>query len=196
MKTFQSLHPRLYPIVKDCPLAYIIQAVRDTVIEFCTETLIWQHTLPGINLTTSNKTYAVTSNVSQTMIHRVLEVTADNQRLRPQTQYNWSSGKDAIVLESNPPRNATAGLVVKVALKPTQEATEFHNDRLWDDYSGFFVSGTAARLLVQKATPWTDLTMAAQYRLEFNKGIGAARHEVRRDRQFILNTATATHKFI
>jgi hypothetical protein len=196
MKTLQDIHPRIYPLIRDCPASYIIQATREAINEFCRESLIWQHTLPSISLLTSQKSYAISSNVAHTSIHRVLNVVADEVMIRPASEYNWSVNKEAIDLVANPPKDVANGLVVTVALKLTQEATELHNDRLWDDYLDVFVSGTAAQLLSHKGTPWSDIQMAARHRLDFLNGIGRAKHEVRRNRQFILNTATATFKFI
>lgn len=203
MKYFRDIYDHIHPQLRDCPTALAIQACREAVIEFCRVSLYWQEDLDPMNIVVDQNDYTLdTGEVigegesAQYIIHRIIEVKYNNVTLDPAFDYTWSEDKETLTLIADPKKAITNGLVVRVAFKPSVDATDFRADRIWEDYHDVFKAGTMARLAFMKDKPWTSMEIATVARGVFDNGIGRARDEVRRKRLHVLTRTVPTYGFI
>lgn len=188
--------PDVLPYVPRCPEMIATHAIREAVIEFCERTLLWRTVLPGMPALKDQATYALTP-PAETRIVSVLGVALDGTPVDPAsaddldaTNVGWRAdgASFAYVIEdpktltftSAPTADSTGdGIVVSVAIKPTQAGSEC-GELLYEDWKPAIAAGALARLKLMADKEWTAPTEAAQKQGVFDAAISAGIARARR----------------
>lgn len=189
MATADSFLPDILPHVSGCPNIIAQHALRNAVIRFCEESLIWRESLPAMAVVNGQSEYPL-STPEGTRIVRVLAVTYDGAPLAAVSgdaldseSPDWrTNGTDRGYIAEDPEllrltfapgTDIAAGLVVRVALKPTRAATEYP-DTLYEEWAPAIAAGALAALMLQVNTAWTNPAAAAVYAGAFQDGVTRA----------------------
>jgi len=192
--------PFVAPEVPGCPEVLIKQAIVQTAIEFCTETLAWQEIQdPVIVIDKSNELDVEVPTGAR--IVTVKDIWASNRKLRPVTMeqlferlpnwqtaegseptyYNASADWRTIRIYPIPLDANRAKLTMRVAYAPTLAATTLP-DEIGTKYLDGLTGGTKSRLMLMPGRSWTNAQMAGVYRQQFNDQMLKAKIDVLHDR--------------
>ncbi len=174
------------PELPGCPDVLINQALVQSAIEFCTETLAWQEIQDPLIVIDKQNLLDVEV-PRDARIVTVRDIWASNRKLRPVTMpqlfelmpnwqtatgseptyYNASVDWQSIRIFPIPMEANRAKLTMRVAYAPTLTATTLP-DEICTKYLDGLLGGTKARLMVMPGKTWTNAQMAAVYRAQLN----------------------------
>lgn len=177
--------PFIAPEVPGCPDALIKQALVQTAIEFCTETLAWQEIQDPVSVSDGQNLLDVDV-PRDSRIVVVRDIWASNRKLRPVTMpqlfelipnwqtatgseptyYNASADWQSIRIYPIPLEANNAKLTMRVAYTPTLAATTLP-DEICTKYLDGLLGGTKSRLMLMPGKAWSNVQMAAAYRTQF-----------------------------
>ena len=177
------------------PLAQ--QALIDSAIALCDQALIVQTDLDAVNVVTGTRDYEIEL-PSQQELSQVMRVWLDDRLLGPvpsfqvgeiasetgSPRYYFSRDIDELVnlrLFPTPEKDYPSGLVVRVATRPTRNATQFHKSLL-TEWVDVVVDGALARLHDTPGQPFTAEAKALMLYQKVRVRIAAARIEALRGR--------------
>lgn len=167
--------PRLLPYLTGCPQPMALQALVDSAISFCEDSLVLRQRLDRQLTALGQAEFDIGVAAPQT-VTRILKVWLDGVEIygaaadtvndpditpaRPRAFYTRPDDTGLIaVLYPVPDRAYT--LDVEVALKPTRSAASLHSD-LFETWLDSIVAGAKARLMVIPDEPFSD-PVAAQF---------------------------------
>ena len=209
MASLDDFFPEVLTEVEGCPKVLVRNAIRNAAIRFCEMSRYIRQELTPINVVANTHTYTLTPPVGssiETIIRanitgypalkfmsedtldlewRDIFSVANIEDWRVYTQdrpsfFNQPT-KSSIRLIGIPTTAITAGLELKVALRPAYNATTV-DDRLRDEWYEQIGHGAKARLLAMPDKNWTNTKMAAFYMSMFeNEDIPAAKGRALRD---------------
>ena len=182
--------------VHGCPRPMCFDAIRQAVIRFCAETMIWRYECPTISTIVGVNTYQLEiPSYSQCVSVRSLNF---NNRKPPleertveqlyKTDPTWTSETGAaryyafrspnvIVLDRVP--DEIVQMVAVVALKPRQSQLEV-DELLFEDYRDAITSGALSRLMLMPGKAWYDAANGARHEAVFqdarDKALSRANH--------------------
>lgn len=173
--TYDTFFPEVIPSVFGCPEIVAFNAVRNTVIDFCTETWFWQH-----------KTFPVPgqANVAEyepdiplyTKLVGVVDAWYDGKNIHPKSEpelRNIFWRQDPFVVQGAPnffyshdtnqirlipiPQvdSEFEGLEMLIAVTPLRNSTSCL-DTVYERYAETIAKGALARLKGQTGQPWSD----------------------------------------
>lgn len=174
MKLLSAFFPRIIPYLPGCSEPFAAQALLVSAIEFCENAQVIRRNLDPITTTPGVDGYSLVLDDAQQAITRVLGVTMDGRVLpsvmaealrelpdgnaRPSGFYvDTSAGGYVIRLAPAPDEVYT--LVPTVALRPSRDASELHDD-LYDLWVDALVAGTLHRCMLTPDQPFTNPVQA------------------------------------
>lgn len=199
--TFDTFFPEVMPSVFGCPELVAYNAVRNTVIDFCTDTWFWQHTCapqPGQPLLaeyTPDLPY-------NTKLLGVVDAWYDGRNLHQHDEnflryvywhqnpfdvqgdpvFIYTTDTNTIKLLPIPQvASQFAGLEMLVSVAPLRTSMNCW-DQLYERYAEVIAQGTLARLKNQTKQPWTDVQGAAIADAMYRKGRAEAKMWVQRNK--------------
>ena len=169
--------PRLIPSLAGVPEPLALQALVDSAIQFCDQSLAVTVNLDPITVPVGVTALELEA-PTDTTIAQILYVWYDKKVLQavPYGQMTNIYRPDATPIEYTveyidetvnlmvypaPDKVVESGLIVRCALRPTRDATKVH-DILYQRYSDGILAGAQAILCNMPDQPWTDYTRAAQ----------------------------------
>lgn len=178
MKDWTLFLPSVQPEVAACPPPIAIQAIRDTAIDFCAESKIWQEVQPAYFLTPGLVSYPLEADAG-TRVYQIVEAQVAGRELgvlTPETCdrlfHGWRlglAGTPEAVTQMQPEEfcvlpqpTVTTQLILTVILGPTRDSTQ-GPDFLFNDYYDALCSGAKARLLLMRGTIWADPQQGLAY---------------------------------
>lgn len=201
----EDTYEHILPYVQGAPDQTILYHLRQVCIEWCTRTLCWQSDLDPILTVVDQDAYDIPLPMDAALV-KILGWSVDaGEPLEPTTpaigrklQLNnmgcdalWTADKISVTVHPMP-AVADKEIVLNVALKPTQDATEIPT-AIVEQYIQHLAAGTIARIAALPKQPWTDLNLAAMKGAEFENNLtktasavsrGNARARVRSVAQF------------
>lgn len=179
MAALSALHPYVLPAFPNTPEMAVDRAIRDAAIQFCRESLVWQETLPPIQLKSGVALYEVEPEATADPV-RVLSARVGSRRLERSIIDSDGvscrckcSGEDgftqATAFEIELTETPTSGgeLVLRIALEPRSN-TNALDDELVRAWREPIAAGARAKLY------GIDSMAGAEYAL-FQRGIELAR---------------------
>ena len=184
-KTWNDFLPLLTPIVPGVPDAtaktYLAQAAAD----FFARTYLWRRDLDPITLTRNVAEYDVDVYIRGGVVEDLRSVRIDGneiplQRLMADAvpadhldvlgtpRFYWLIGDSAIGVYPTP--DARYILRLNAVLKTSRAATEV-DDWVYETWADDLVAGAAARILDIPGKEWSNPTLAAAYRMQFERAI-------------------------
>lgn len=190
----------LTPELPGCPDALIKQALVQTAIEFCTETLAWQEIQDPLIVIDKQNLLDVEV-PRDARIVTVRDIWASNRRLRPVTMpqlfevmpnwqtaqgseptyYNASTDWQSIRIFPIPFEANRAKLTMRVAYAPTLTATTLP-DEICTKYLDGLTGGAKARLMLMPGKTWSNNQSAGVYRAQYNDQVVKAKIDDLHDR--------------
>jgi len=189
-KVWADFYDNVLPDVPGVGLAFADHVIKETVIEFCNRTLIWEEDLATV-VTTATSLFTLTP-PTDTLIIRPQRVVLDGDNLTPmlpaeldRMYTDWRtnpSGGNALYYFMESPkvmriiRDPAAGLDldIRACLKPTETAAGFSNDDIYDEYREEISAGAVGKMLMTPNRPFTDMVLGTAKMREFNAYCGAA----------------------
>lgn len=168
-------------------------AIKRTVIEFCAGSWIWRYLADPMDVVAGEARYALEP-PSGADITAVIDVTHNNVLLenrsttwldneipgwrstRKTPKYFTQVDTEEIILAAVPDVGVTGGLVMTLALQPTQRASDFPR---WiaNRYIYDLANGAISKLMMIPGQPWTDIANGADRRTKFEAAMANARND-------------------
>lgn len=186
--------------VPGCPEPNVDRAVRLALRDFCKRTLAWVETLTAIDIVADQALYTIApTDDDNSLIETIKRATFDGKTITPLTR-EWMDGQSttweeteaekatnyylvsqtSIRLYPIPNTVLTGGLVLEVALLPTEAATEVA-DALYDHWHDAIWAKARATLQRQSGKPWRNATSADENEKLYNRLRGEATAQVIRN---------------
>ena len=191
MSKYSELLPDILPDVPGAPNGLVLRRIRDTAIEFCRETQIWQQELDFIKMRDGQVDYEIEGDqlpCADIDAIRFIERYTDRDRFkerRPeltlQPFVDFTVPEKWVIRLRRQPSLTLAGrlLVTRVALRPKMDADEI-DDRIFNDWYEALSHGAKYKLMSVPQKQYTDPEAATFHEMEYQRGIAKARIEVNR----------------
>ncbi|MEY5145611.1 MAG: hypothetical protein RL745_980 [Actinomycetota bacterium] len=197
-KTYDNFFSWVLPEVAGCPEITAIQAIRDTVIDFCEKTMIHQADHDPVSVTAKIPDYDLETPVTGTRIVKVMKAWHKGEELIPSapdqvrdpTVYNqriggvvpsYSTPKFFIQKDPNsisllpiPAESVSSALTMRVALAPLRSSTGC-DDQLFEQWVEQIASGAVAKLQLSSGKPYSNPQAASVNQARYMAGVNAAR---------------------
>lgn len=192
---YSVFFPYLIPLVPHVAEPVAQQAIRDTCIEFCKESLVWQAPIDPIMVLVNEAAYELDVPTGANLAN-VVELYFDSRRLGKKSvseisaRYgrDWmqSSGTPAVftmlnpnevTLVPTPDKTVIEGLTGILAFTPLRSSTSII-DYIYEQYAEEIARGAAARLMMIPNQQWTEPKMGLGYRKQFTSDCANARSHV------------------
>jgi hypothetical protein len=191
---FSSFLPEVLPFVHDVPQFVAENAVRNSAIEFCRRSYIWQVDISAIDVLANSRDYLIPTPVGTTM-ESVMEAWYNGILLIPRSAEeltrlyfgaDWRSAKaiapsfitsitpGRILLVPTPTTTLLRGLTIRAAIAPLRSATSI-DSFIYETQLEVIAHGARARLYSMAGQPFFDVTAAEVYRRQFLAGVADAR---------------------
>lgn len=168
----------------------LLEAIR----EFCAQTTSWRVDMtPDLDYVASQSDYTLTFPTDTILVDIVtVQATDGGLQLKPTTpsrldrevsEWRKTTGApfsymlvDAVTIRLvyTPPAAKTGALAIRLAVKPTLEATTI-DDHLYDQYGDIFVHGALSKLYRIPRKAWSDPGLAGFHLSLFDQAIDKAR---------------------
>lgn len=167
------------------------QAIKRAVIEFCRESWVWQHFPDPQNVRSGVADYDLEPPSGADIVtvidaeYNRVPLTAKSVAWLNKEIPGWRTtgaavkhytqiDTDQVILAPLPAENITNGLVMTLALQPSQTATAFPK---WiaNQYIYQIAEGAIAKLMLMPNKPWTDLVNGQDHRHRFEQAFNDAR---------------------
>ena len=206
MQSLDVFLSRLLPHVMGCPDVTAKQALLDSCIEFCEETLLVQHTSPPQTATANVGTYTLTlpepTHQAVAMVQKMwfgtslLSVAASNDvsnilaLTSPAGTESAATGTPSVYYEISPglvgiyprPETTQASMIsARLASKPLRTATQV-DDILYTDWVETIVAGAIGRLCETAGQPYSNPSLAASGYAKFWRDVSKATNLAKRGR--------------
>jgi len=189
MKTLATFLPRLMPLVPGCPEPLAKQALQDSAIAFCEDSLVLREkqTFPTVAAT---GTYTLTSPTDQQPA-RVMKLWLDGTLLTPSatdtvsavtstpstpTTYYVTRDSSVMLLNLYPVPDGVFTIVAEVAMRPVRAAASLQDD-LFDLWMEPLIEGALSRLMSMPGQSFTDQSGAMMLRSSAQSKSRKARNE-------------------
>jgi hypothetical protein len=197
-KSYEEFFSWVLPEVNGCPEITAIQAIRDTVIQFCEMTRIHQADHDPISVIAKIPDYDLETPVTGTRIVQVMNAWYKGGKLEPAapddvndpTVYNQHIGgvtmsyaspkyfiqkdSDSISLLPIPDQTLASAITMRVALAPLRNGSSCA-DFIFEQWVEPIASGAIAKLQMSAGKPYSNPQTAAVHQARYTQGVNAAR---------------------
>lgn len=192
MKPWSDFYDLVMPGLPGCPFVMVDNALRQSAIVFCEQSLAWRFIHPDVAVVAGTAQYAFvppTGAIVYCIIHAALDgeeieshagessITTRNWRARSGTPLYVFGDATAATLVPNP--DAAGTLTMTVALKPSASSTGI-DDTLFNEFREPIMHGALAQLMLSPKKPYTDVQLAAHHQRESATKTAAAGMRVAR----------------
>lgn len=184
------------PHVTGCPESTAIKAIRDAINRLCEDSLIWRDDIPAGDIVIAVDDYTITPPVGTRMI-TIQSLMYDGKEIHKKTEdwldkndYGWRAGNtgdpsaivqygpDRIKLNRVPAATITDGLVPRVILKLSDDATTV-DDMIYSDWRECVMHGALHALMQIPKKDWSDINLSVFHGKHFNFQIQRAKARAR-----------------
>ena len=186
MKLWSDFYDLIMPDLPGCPFVMVDNALRQSAILFCEQSLAWRWDHPDISVAAGTAAYAFTPPAGAA-VHSIIHAALDGKEIEPHageaniTIAHWRNrsgaprnvlgGPTAVTLVPNPD---TAGiLTMTVALKPSPVSPGIE-DSQFNEYREAILHGGLARLMLSPKKPYTNAQLADHHQQQFSIKTAAA----------------------
>jgi hypothetical protein len=189
---YTALLPEVLPLLASDPSEPVtINAIKQSVIEFCQESHVWKFFPDPENIVAGEPRYTVQA-PNGADVASVMTVTIDGEPVDPASPINldeempkwrtdtgtpkyWTqTDTDELILVPAPDANGTLTLAMTLALQPDQRV-EYAPRWLIERYRYKLAWGAVSKLMLMPNKPWTDMASGAYYASKFMGEIANAR---------------------
>ena len=177
--------PRILPYVNGCPDVTALYHLRQAAIRFFQRTLAWREDLAPVATVADQATYVIPTPASSA-VARLLGVALDGgeahtvsadmgRRLQLHTSgvdAAWTMDRSVFTIHPTP-GEAGKDMVLRVALKPTQDALQIPG-ALYEHHIAALCDGALAGILNLPRQTFTDHQLATQFQTRFDHAMATA----------------------
>lgn len=193
MKLWRDFYDFVMPDLPGCSFAAVDNALRQSAIVFCEQSLAWLTEHPDISVVAGTAEYAFappegaavhTLTFAALNGEEIASYTGEagtafrNQRSSTGTPQYLLSGAASVTLVPRP--DAAVTLTMTVALKPSSDSMGVDNAQ-FDEYCEVIVHGALMRLMLSPKKPYTNAQLAAYHQQQFSIKTAAAGTRVARN---------------
>lgn len=192
MVAFTEMIPGVQLEIPNCPRPVMIDAIRQSCIEFCAQSRYWRYEIDPVTTVLVGEVLEPAYELpipAQTRVISVRSLSIDDEPLAEYSMdaldaddpgWRTATGRPSgyamrdpatIVLDRGPAEGSI--LTGTVCLKPSQDALTV-GEIVYDDYREALVAGAISRLRLQRSKEWFDERDAEYKRAAFTKGIESA----------------------
>lgn len=189
MKPIDEFLPRLAPYIAGCPTPMMRQALLDSAVAFCEDSMALRQRLDTV-MQPAGLGEVDLDLPAQQGVARLLAVWANGVKLvtiaaedAPErgtsgapTGYYTRRNDSEFQLILHPTPDQPCGVNVEVALRPLYGATQVEDD-LFNLWMPAIIAGAMARLLAIPDQPFSNLSLVPMYAAEFTRLTAKARSE-------------------
>ena len=191
---YDAFLQEVLPYVPECPELEAINAIRNTIIEFCTKS-VWYVNEQTFDLSALQDDYTLPTLPFGTEMVAIQDVWYDNLHIKPKSAddlkrlfgFDWRvlAGRPAYYTQLVPGTirvcpmpllSETAAISLIISLKPTRDSTSC-DGTIYDRWLEGIAYGAKARIMSLPQQPFTDPQTAMVNKAMFNTAIGEARIE-------------------
>jgi len=165
MAFFEDLAAKVATHISPCPERTIVDALRDTIRDFCKSTRIWLYDCTPLEVAVESVRYPLDVPEQSTVIH-LWGIEGRKGKYEESPDYYISHENELVFNELKSPRQATA----LVSLMPSLSSDSFP-DFINEYFQDYLVSGAVARLQMQPFRDWAEPNMAAVHYQKYEQGI-------------------------
>lgn len=197
MKLWSDFFDYILPDVPSCPQDVAALHVRSVVMDFFDSTGVYVVTHDPVDVVENTHTYnfAPPTGYDVARIHTAwfdgTELTSSGEDNIRRAILNWTTktgepthtlceNQSSVRLVPIPNRSLTAGLEMRVVLKPTRTSTGISTDWVFDRWVEIMAHGVKARLMEMPAKPWTNPALAVYHSGKYHMGVGDALRDANR----------------
>jgi hypothetical protein len=197
MTPYENFFPEVLVELPDCSPDVAIMAIRNTVIEFCQKSLIYQETLDPVSIIGNIDTYDLDAPKGY-RVHKVMKAWFKGSELKPLAPddigvpdpYNTIIGSytgqkgpvqgylqkdfDTVTFTPIPDQAYPNAITMRVALVPLRTSTGIA-DFIYEQYAEAIGFGAKARLQISPGKPYTNGDAATVNQQRFNSAVNDAR---------------------
>jgi hypothetical protein len=186
MKLWSDFYDLVMPDLPGCPFVMIDNALRQSAISFCEQSLAWRWDHPDIAVAAGTAAYDFAPPVDAA-VHGIIHAALDGKQIESHAGgsnimiADWRNrsgapryilgGPAAVTLVPNP--DAAGTLTMTVALKPSPASTGV-DDSQFNEYREAIIHGGLARLMLSPKKPYTNTQLAAYHQQQFSIRTAAA----------------------
>jgi len=185
-KLWSDFYDLVVPDLPGCPFAMVDNALRESAIAFCEQSLAWSYQHPDVAVVAATALYPFvppTGAVVHAITYAEFAGTAIECNVGESgiMIYDWrnQTGTPTYVLGGAteltlvPTPDADGTLTLTVALKPTPDATGI-DDSIFNEYREGIISGALGRLMLSPKKPYSNPAMATYHQQQFTIKAGQA----------------------
>lgn len=192
MKPWSDFYDLVMPGLPGCPFGMVDNALRQSAIVFCEQSLAWRFIHPDVPVVAGTAEYAFVP-PPDAMVYCIIYAALDGEEIESHagessiTIRNWRArsgtplyvlgGATAATLVPNP--DAAGTLTMTAALKPSASSTGI-DDTLFNEFREPIMHGALAQLMLSPKKPYTDAQLAAYHQREFGTKTAAVGMRVAR----------------
>tara|TARA_Y100000748_G_scaffold293015_1_gene282101 strand:+ start:468 stop:1157 length:690 start_codon:yes stop_codon:yes gene_type:complete len=194
---YEDLLPDIIPMVPGCTDTLIENTIRNTVIELCEKSEVYQAELDPVDTVANTYEYDFEPPTG-TVVHKILWATYDGNDLEavssslleerePKWRESTYVGTPTYFIKQTssqfwlvpiPSVTKVGSTIVRAIIKPTHTSTACEAD-VMNDFRDAIVNGTLFRLLRIPNKDWSDLTGAEVYAQLWQEGLSFADRKAR-----------------
>lgn len=202
-KSYEEFFPYVLPDVAGCPEITAIQAIRDSAINFCEQSLIHQVDLDPVSVVAKLADYDIDTPVSGHRVTKIMKAWYKGTELLPaapdqvrdpsvynqhiggyETQYSTpkyfiQKGWDSFSLLPIPDQSLASAITMRVALVPLRTSTSCE-DFLLEQWVEPIAASAVAKLQLSAGKPYSNPAAAAINQATYIRGLNAARQKANR----------------
>ncbi|KIO48192.1 hypothetical protein [Nitrosospira sp. NpAV] len=193
MKLWSDFYDLVMPALPGCPFTMVDNALRQSAIVFCEQSLAWRFHHPEVPVMAGTAEYAFVPPAGAA-VHCITRAALNGEEIESHVGesgipiQNWAScsgmplyvlgGATAATLAPIP--DAAGVLTMTVALKPSANSTGI-DDALFSEFWEPVMHGALAQLLLLPKKPYTHAQLAAYHQQQFDITTAAAGMRVARN---------------
>lgn len=202
-KSYEEFFPYVLPDVAGCPEITAIQAIRDSVINFCEQSLIHQVDHDPVSVVAKIPDYDIESPVGGHRVTKIMKAWYKGSELSPAApdqvrdpsvynqriggyQADYSTPKFYIQKDAStfsllpiPDQSLPAAITMRVALVPLRTSSSCE-DFIFEQWVEPIAAGAVAKLQLSAGKPYSNPAAAAIHQATFIRGLNAARQKANR----------------
>ena len=193
---YAELLPEIMPEVVGCPNPVAKRALRNALIQFCTESEAYR--LPDVRAVAVQNISEVEFDVpDQTRVVKVVSLTYEGKPLNPASetildgtinQWREHTGTPSAFIPRTgnqvtlypTPESTELALNATLALTPTQSSTSI-DDAFIEAYLESVIAGALNRLMTMRGQPWANPELGVSYGYQFQEAITKAKRKGQAD---------------
>ena len=187
MAKFSTLFTDVLSQAQDCPKVVAVNEIRKAAIELCEKSAIWTRNHDAIYTYKNGAEYDLDDTPTDAEVDRLLDAKLDGRPFAiggPRDLFDI--GTDEIgtpkvcaivrpqVISLSPVPAGRHALLIRVAYKPSNAATEMDDD-IMQKWRDTLVQGALYRLKMMANKPWSDTQTAAVHKTLFDQGLRQAK---------------------